>query len=113
MNVTLPPSLLAGVNDRDTIDAIYFTIRTLRNRVRGYTNVRVSTEPASRITDLATKAVQEIEAAENLQVDQIPPFRIQEYIGVLEALMRSKYNALAPGDEQRGAKLLEELRMAG
>jgi hypothetical protein len=108
---SLPRALDAETDAAVIVDAAYFVIRALRNRLRNYPRPEVSPESPGRAFDLAGRALAQIQAAEAADLAQIAPEQILAYIELLEGLSRSEFGEVAGTQEAGEAQtLLEQLR---
>jgi hypothetical protein len=110
MSIVLPPALLKDPDTETLVDACYFIIRVLRNTTRGYKNPLVSTEPSQEAYDLARRAIKEIEAREKTPIRDLESGRVNDYITLLEELLRRSYRDAVGEDPVRAADILAEMR---
>lgn len=110
MSTELPPALLQDPDTETLVDACYFIIRVLRNATRGYKNPLVSTEPSRKAYDLAQRAIREIEVREKTPIRDMEGGRINDYITLLEDLLRTSYRDAVGQDPERAADILAEMR---
>jgi hypothetical protein len=110
MSIELPPALLQDPDTETLVDACYFIIRVLRNATRGYKNPLVSTEPSQEAYDLAQRAIREIEVREKTPIRDLEGSRINDYITLLEELLRTSYRDAVGEDPARAADILAEMR---
>lgn len=110
MKVKVPSSLLGASDSTVLIDAVYFAVRTLRNALRGYDKVEVSTEPSPKARRLAKKAIKEIETAERESVTEMGDNRIDDYISELQAFLEEKTTPNSKSSLKEAEKLLQQMR---
>jgi hypothetical protein len=108
----VPTALSETSDDEAVVEAIYFTVRVLRNAGRGYSATPVSPESSEAAHELAESTVREIEAREG-PVPLMADERLSEYIQTLEGLLRARYERPGRDEQQRIASILDELRVAG
>lgn len=113
MNVFVPQSLENATSVEDTIDAVYFVVRVLRNCLRGYRHPTVSSEPAPAARQLARRAIEEIEAAERNEISNIDEKRVSAYITKLEEFLSERAAANSPIAQSSGDTILEQMRAQG
>jgi hypothetical protein len=81
-----------------------------RNATRGYKNPLVSTEPSQETYDLAQRAIREIEVRGKTPIRDLEGGRINDYITLLEDLLRTSYRDAVGEDPARAADILAEMR---
>jgi hypothetical protein len=111
MNAAAPRSILSENEPDIAVDAVYFVVRVLRNKLRGYTELSVSPEPTNRARYLAQQALLEIAIAEDSSILEMSNERAEAYIHELEKLAYQRVlgNQVSANDAS-GRALLEELR---
>jgi hypothetical protein len=92
------------------VDAVYFVVRVLRNALRGYRKVEVSTEPSSDARLLAEKAIKEIEKAEHHRILRIDDNRIIDYISELQEFLADQAAPDSKSSLRDAEKVLEKMR---
>lgn len=79
----VPDSIARESNKQLVVDAVYLVIRVLRNHVRGYRELNVSSELGSEVKSLARQAISEIEKAAGRSVTEFSEEKTSEYINSL------------------------------
>ena len=110
MNGLVPLALLDEQNTERAVGAIYFVVRVLRNGLRGYKALSVSTEPGAEARKLAEKAIAEIEVAENAKIRDMGDNRIMDYIRELEKFLSDRTLSDQRTLKRSGKTILEEMR---
>ena len=110
MKVHVPSALSNASDSAFLTDAVYFVVRALRNSLRGYHTVEVSTEPSPQARKLAEKAIKEIEAIEQESVIQMDNDRIGDYIFELQAFLEKKTAPKSKSSLKAAEKLLQKMR---
>jgi hypothetical protein len=110
MRVRVPRSLIDASGSPIIVDAVYFVVRVLRNALRGYQKVEVSTEPLPEARLLAERAIKEIEKAEQNPIVRINDNRIIEYISELQEFLESEATPDSESSLKDAEKVLQEMR---
>jgi hypothetical protein len=109
MMVRVPTILEASSDSRFIVEAVYYVVRALRNSLRGYQKVEVSTEPSAAARRLAEKAIREIEEAEQKDVTNIGDPTIMNYISELQAFL-DKITPSSGSAIKKAEKTLQQMR---
>ena len=105
-------SFLDNVPISKAIAGAYYAIRAIRHlkkiRIEG-----LSTEPSFEDAELGSKIIEEILEHEDVSLSELSVQKAKEYTlklsKIIQSLVRQEFNY----DEERGRRLLEEMRVIG
>lgn len=110
MSVEIPRSLQDDSDKEAVVNATYYTVRALRNTLRGYSDAVVSREAPPEIRELAERAIRDIEAQEKKPVPQLEDSVIRKYIESLVELQGTMHRSAVGGGTEGAADILAEFR---
>ncbi|MGY2050686.1 hypothetical protein [Methylobacterium sp. JK268] len=85
------PDVIAGERNKQlVVDAVYLVVRVLRNHLRGYKDLAVSSEAGSEAALLAKRAIDEIEKIVGSPVSEISEATTNKYIELLAHVQSEK-----------------------